>query len=530
MKAYIFLLFISISLSLFGQFNQKYGFNYPAAIIQGIVANGDSIIISGFVGDSFPPYPNRSFIGVANQQGDIQHFQILDTTDKDYWIYPRSLIKSKYGNYYFTNGVYLEKYTPNLGNFRAFFWKLNQNLDTIYTKHYFPNVITDELMIESQVEYNPDTLGLLCTLWKYNNQGNFYDGDLVLILTDGLGNELKRVQYGENLYRNDAISLVRCNGGFLATGWKLREFHESASGLWKYEFCPNVLLFNANGDIIKSYNTPSLDYRISKWAIPTSDNSYVFCGSKMYNIHYPNSAPDQTQQLSKGYIEKLDANFNKVWGKSFGDSTYISGFNKIIEAKNGDYIAVGRDLSAYETVGIDTVIVDSAAETGWVIRVSPSGNKIWERWHKIVYGNSTSNWLGDIYEQADGSLVMSGLAYDDVPSPITTYGWLIKTDSFGCLVPGCETVGIAENTPIESSFKLYPNPASDRLFLYYHNPQLQNCVFAVRDIAGRQLVPPTPLENSTTYEMRIGDWAKGLYFVEVRDEKGNVHTEKFVKE
>jgi hypothetical protein len=35
-------------------------------------------------------------------------------------------------------------------------------------------------------------------------------------------------------------------------------------------------------------------------------------------------------------------------------------------------------------------------------------------------------------------------------------------------------------------------------------------------------------KTPTTAE--IGDWAKGLYFVELRDEKGNVHTEKFVKE
>ncbi len=532
MKTYIFLLILSVGFSALGQpttFNQKYGFGYPAAIIQGIVGNGDSIIISGFVAAPFHPYPNRSFIGVVKQNGDMEYFQILDTTDKDYWIYPASLTKSNFSKYYFTSGVYLEKYAANLGYARAFLWKLDENLDTVYTKHYFPMIPTDELMVENHVEYSPDTLALLCTLWKYDSQGNFYDGDLILILTDSLGNELKRVQYGEANYRNDAISLVRCDNGFLVAGWKLRRFNDN--GLWKEERQPNILLFNTNGDIIKSYNTPSLDYRISRWAIPTSDNAYVFCGAKVYNVHNPTSAPNQTEELYKGYIAKLNSNFYKVWGLSFGDSTYVSGFSKIIEAHNGDYIAVGRDGITYETVGIDTTIVDSFMTVGWIIRVSPSGQKIWERRHKVVYGSSCTNLLGDIYEQADGSLVMSGVAYDDVPSPITTYAWLIKTDSFGCLVPGCQTVGIAPSTHIADHIKLYPNPAQSELYLYFHTEkQPTGTSFRIWDMQGQEMIANTPLLNSATHILRVQDWAKGLYFVEIRDKEGNVYTEKFVKE
>jgi hypothetical protein len=115
-------------------------------------------------------------------------------------------------------------------------------------------------------------------------------------------------------------------------------------------------------------------------------------------------------------------------------------------------------------------------------------------------------------------------------NPIGAYAWVCKTDSFGCLVPGCELVGIAPKSSLAHSFKLYPNPAAERLFLYYNNPELQNCVFTITDLAGREVVPATHLENSTTYEIPVREWAKGIYFVRVQGEKGNVYTEKFLKE
>jgi hypothetical protein len=91
-------------------------------------------------------------------------------------------------------------------------------------------------------------------------------------------------------------------------------------------------------------------------------------------------------------------------------------------------------------------------------------------------------------------------------------------------------VGIAPNSSLAHSFKLYPNPAAERLFLYYNNPELQNCVFTIIDLAGREVVPATHLENSTTYEIPLSHWAQGIYFVQLQDEKGNVYTEKFLKE
>ena len=529
MKTYIFLLILSVGFSALGQpttFNQKYDFGYPAAIIQGIVGSSDSIIISGFVGDYIAPYPNRSFVGVANQVGDIQYFKILDTTNKDYWIYPASITKNISGEGYFTSGVFVDS-----ANIRGFLWKIDKNLHKIFTHEYYPTNLPDDLQVENHVSYNKDTIMLVCSLWEHNIQGNLTDIDIVLIIADSLGNELKRLQYGEANYKNRPYCLQKCDKGLLYAGAKNKRFYDN--GVWKYEVIPEILLFDNQGNILKAYNQLMIigDYTGSLWVTATKDGGYMFCGSRLYNVVDPMGTPNQAQLYSKGYIEKLDSNFVKQWGRTIGNDSLTNYFSKIIPIKDGNYIAVGTTAVLYKhNFSPDSVQIDSAKVEGWAVKISPSGNVIWNR-HYLTLTCKGDHIFSDVLEQEEGSLVMCGVAYDETPGTPATNAWLVKTDSFGCLVPGCETVGIAENTPIENSLKLYPNPTNDRLFLYYNNPQYKNFVFAITDLTGREVVPNTPLQSSTTYEIVVRDWAKGMYFVRVFDTEGrNVYTEKFVKE
>lgn len=221
---------------------------------------------------------------------------------------------------------------------------------------------------------------------------------------------------------------------------------------------------------------------------------------------------------SRAYIGIFDTNFQNIHKVLLPESYCYAEFWQIIGTHDNGFVACGMDDN----------------KNGWLVKVSESGQLEWSRKHRI-FNNPNAQYYHvfyDIVELPDGGFAAAGTAYDYIQatSPIVTNAWLIRTDSFGCLVPGCQNVGIADNTPLESSFKLYPNPAADRIYLYWHNPQPQNCVFTVTDLAGGQLVPPTHLENSTTYEIPVAGWAKGLYFVRVLDAEGNFHVEKFWKE
>ena len=106
----------------------------------------------------------------------------------------------------------------------------------------------------------------------------------------------------------------------------------------------------------------------------------------------------------------------------------------------------------------------------------------------------------------------------------TLVGYIKNSISVGTIYPDWQFTSI-EN-PQNDFFTLSPNPVKDQLCISFSKGNSFN--IRIWDMQGREKVAMSSPNSSITFH--INDWVKGLYFVEVRDEKGNVHTEKFVKE
>ena len=91
--------------------------------------------------------------------------------------------------------------------------------------------------------------------------------------------------------------------------------------------------------------------------------------------------------------------------------------------------------------------------------------------------------------------------------------------------------GIAAGEKARAKVVVYPNPSQEELYIYYHNPkQPYAATFRIWNMQGQEIVGRNALTSGTTYILPVRDWASGVYFVQVQDEKGNVYTEKFIKE
>jgi hypothetical protein len=83
--------------------------------------------------------------------------------------------------------------------------------------------------------------------------------------------------------------------------------------------------------------------------------------------------------------------------------------------------------------------------------------------------------------------------------------------------------GILEQTD-ESSFSLYPNPASDAITLWLSNPEL--CTMSVSDMTGR-LVCANQLISNNLSTIDIRNLNKGMYFITVTLKNGERVSKKF---
>jgi type IX secretion system substrate protein len=185
---------------------------------------------------------------------------------------------------------------------------------------------------------------------------------------------------------------------------------------------PSVVKTDSFGNIewITDLTLPSSKgYTVPANIILTSDGYIIAATSQTiienYMLHYV------------GLMAKLKMNGQIIWQKQYGKSQNFRELLDIIELKSGNYLATGFFYGLkWETLG-------------WILETDTTGNLLLERLHR--YSDSTnSNTLTTVGEIYDHSLVAAG--HVGYISPDTTTNsdlWAIRTDTNGCLAPGCDT-------------------------------------------------------------------------------------------
>jgi hypothetical protein len=89
------------------------------------------------------------------------------------------------------------------------------------------------------------------------------------------------------------------------------------------------------------------------------------------------------------------------------------------------------------------------------------------------------------------------------------------------------TTGISENRFQEMNVNISPNPFTTQTTITFSSEQ-KNSTLYIRDVLGRMINGKRLLVNGKSVELDMSDVAKGIYFVEVKDEKGNSFNKKIV--
>ncbi|MCB9224498.1 MAG: T9SS type A sorting domain-containing protein [Crocinitomicaceae bacterium] len=256
--------------------------------------------------------------------------------------------------------------------------------------------------------------------------------------------------------------------------------------------------------------------------VSTSDNGFIYGGT---NGEY---LVDNNAVMFRSQIVKIDSNMDREWDLFMYHYDADQMFTKCT-----DIIKIGVN----EFVGVGHRFTDTLVQ-GWMIKFDGTGNIIWDSYFSYVgppYDNfnGPTNQIYNVQQTTDGGYVLCGNAWDPylfgMGQP-SQFAWLLKTDSVGCLVPGCQQYGsITENPTLE--LLLYPNPTANNLFVYL--PEFssdQNEVFRIHDLSGKMLMEwPANLTNNT-YIVNVEHLASGHYILSLEGSNGVLASEKFVVE
>ncbi len=304
------------------------------------------------------------------------------------------------------------------------------------------------------------------------------------------------------------------------------------SGMWREEFVKK----DSTGKIKKILINKGKEYICTSFRI----KYHYYENERKFRWHFN--------------VFKLDSNYNKIWEKPWGmeyDFNYYFGQAGILEAEDKDgYILCGYQPNyPYTKQGVgywnlSKETVDSMKEAGTIPmtigllqKINEDGDSIWLRTYSYVNDTSLNfveHRLKSIIHSPDSGYIMYGHILHSPRPGIDTAnqypGWLLKVDKYGCLIPGCQdTTDTSSIVDIlsDTGVMLYPNPTSDKLFIY--QTKSGDTHYTISDISGHTLQKWSGNLPNHTYILDVGRYKSGVYILTV-DREGKRRAEKFVVE
>ena len=498
-------------------FNQQIDFGqfgFPFSTLTSVYPTDSCYYATGIVSDtSGGVFAFGTVFVKFDLHGEIMFFKKLTKPDRDYFSWQGDLVATHDGGF-LDIGIVVDSVI------RGVLIKYDTNGDTVFTMEYTNPLFPQEDFIYAAglQALNNDTVAILFGVDSSIDPAPA-NGDIYLLYVDSLGNVLDSFMYGDATMQNPQ-NAVMDDGGVLITTSKTNThlvdknfssqahvFKVDATGNIQWEFLsPSGQLFDHATDVVK-----------------TPDGGIVLATGKGIE-EMINSESGILKWFP--YFMKLDASHDFEWGKEFRGGRPSSAFTmvKLVEATDGSgYVGVSR---IGENVSVGEEVLGS-----WIVKATTEGDSAWARYYSFFDGINTRPVPYDLKNTPDGGYIICGETDPQNIGGAIDGAWLMKVDSFGCLIPGCHIVHTEELHEDVPHFAIHPNPTSDFL-----NFQLRGVIpkkgaqFRIINLQGHILKNMDVGYPGDTLIVPVSQWPAGIYLLQCVVDDNVVATGRFIKQ
>lgn len=384
------------------------------------------------------------------------------------------------------NYMYLVRYSPSG--------------DTLWTRHWSSDFGIDEIGY-SAIE-DPDGNFLIAGVSDNPNQYSIG----VVAKTDPNGNTLwKRYYTGYTGSTSSTIfgSIDNAFGGGYIVG----------SGTRSCETCPlqhHAVRLSIDGDLLWQHYIVNDSGDSGPKIMHYGDGTYYGATDRCLD-------PDGYFECKPQLIKYNDAG-DTLWTRAYGSEWLFRSYFTVLKRLDDGHLFTGGQIE------------DEGIQKGFISKIDTSGTLLWQRIYTNVEGNACR--FNDFTELTTGELVAVGVAWPQGgEQPLGQDTWILKTDEYGCLIPGCH-VSVEELEEADQSFLVGPNPASSMLNIYLPGEVTRNnqTLFRLTDLAGKLIREFTADTGSTTYMLDVSEYPAGLYLLTLLVDGQMIKTERVVVE
>ncbi len=400
--------------------------------------------------------------------------------------------------------------------------------DTIFTKpYYYTNLVVTTGSTHSLI---PTQDGNYLVSGTGIDTANVRDGWLIKFTP--AGDTLWTSRYGgaagdyiNSIYEDSQGDIWGCGstsswGNGLSDFWLMR-FDSNGILLWDTTFgtpqnegCVSGEL-TADGGIIMAGRTDGIPYVVKVNASGQVDWQYAYSNYNGYG--YVSAAPDSGYIIAcgkiisaneeQGVILKLNSNGVELWNRYVG------------------FANTGEGLSAKPIVTANSIVVSGVSAPvsgyyrGFLAKTDIFGFMLWQRAYTL---DSTHNhYVYECLATSDSGYLLAGSTFQT-----TQNAWLVKVDSMGCEVAGCDAVNINEQQA-EQAIRVYPNPAREYVSVAFLGDHIGATRLEIFNSEGK-LVDCAFFDGLRLLTISTTEYAEGIYFLRVMREGECIDSQKLV--
>lgn len=387
-----------------------------------------------------------------------------------------------------------------LGRDEVYLMRFNAEGDTLWTR-VFGGLTPSHYIIGRQVKRTPDGGFLIVGDTGFNIIVNGMDG--FAIKTDSLGNEQWRRYYTWPPPRTEG--LISCDVGPANT----------------YYLAGSTFPNDDNGEYwVMRVDTAGSVLWEAIWGGPFSEGAtQLITASDGHAFVFSARGYALAAAALRPYIAKIDSTDGSIiWEQEYGPAAYSTTLFAGKETQDGDLIACGV---TYANSDMNNV------QQGLLLRTTNEGDSLWM--FSYFYQDSViDNGQGRFYDVLptyDGGFIAAGAAYNPVGGPYppgySQDTWVVKVDGNGCIVPGCNNVGITEQaTNLLDAFAIFPNPARGQATVQLTLPPSVAHLPLELSLVGMdgRLVYRQRITGNSEHQLTLHGMSAGGYYIHIASE------------
>ncbi len=347
---------------------------------------------------------------------------------------------------------------------------------------------------------------------NWDASGNAYDYWIVKV--DSLGNkEWDKDLGGVGDDELASVNVSMNDGGYVLAGMSFSGISGNKTSESKGGIDYWIIKVDSLGSIEWDKDFGGIGNDIPYSMENTIDDGYVIAGTSTTGINGDKTQPnwDNSNSTSDYWIVKLDAYGNIHWNRDYGGTLNEARVGNISLTHDGGYVVVGV---SYSEISGNKTENNLGIEQIWVVKTDSPGTVEWD---KTMF-TSTEDESGYAVQAKGGCYFISNNTHSGPAGYVTQEGfgfedfWLLEFCDSASIPNWVQPSFIAAD-----NVTVYPNPASENLFVNYSLSSPSTVKIELYDVLGNKLREiSNELDVGEHYELiDTREFPNGVYYLKI---------------